>query len=193
MNWEPVFFKDRAAWRGWLERNHDKATEIWILAYKVHTGRKSVSYLDALEEALCFGWIDSRMRRIDDEKHAWRFAPRKPNSVWSLSNRGRVGKLMREGRMRPHGLATVAAAKRSGQWDKAIAPSRPPRMPRELKQALMKNKEAWKNFQAFAKSYRTTYIYWISSAKRDETRKKRIGAVVERAAKNLKMYMPEND
>jgi len=186
---EPVFFKGRAQWRRWLEKNHETATEIWVLAYKVHTGKKSVSYLDALEEAICFGWIDSRMRRIDDEKHAWRFAPRKPNSIWSLSNRKRAERLMMEGKMKPRGLTAVTAGKKSGQWDRAVAPSKPPTMPRDLKQALIKNEEAWKNFREFAKSYRTTYIYWVLSAKRDETRKKRIAVVVERAAKNLKMYM----
>jgi uncharacterized protein YdeI (YjbR/CyaY-like superfamily) len=119
--------------------------------------------------------------------------PRRPGSIWSLKNRTAAERLIKEGRMTVHGLEKIEAGKRSGEWAKAISPSTPPRMPKEMKEALMKNEKAWKNFQAFAKSYRTTYIYWISSAKRDETRKKRIGAVVERAAKNLKMYMPEND
>ena len=189
---EPVFFKNRAEWRNWLKRNHDKASEIWILAFKKHTGKQYLDYQDALEEALCYGWIDSRMRRIDDEKHMWRFAPRKPNSIWSLSNRRRVERLMEEGRMTAHGMATVEAGRRSGKWDEAIAPSKPPRIPKELKDALVKDRLAWKNFQAFARSYRTTYIYWVLTAKRDETRKKRIRMVVERARKNLKFYMPEN-
>jgi len=189
MRQEPVFFEDRAKWRRWLQRNHDKSTEIWILTYKKHTGKTCVSYEDALEEALCYGWIDSRMRRIDDERHTWRFAPRKPNSIWSLSNRKRTERLIGEGRMADSGMAKVDAAKRSGEWDKAYAPSKPPRMPMDLRNALMKDDLAWKNFQAFAKSYRTTYIYWVSAAKREETRRKRIREVVRRARRNIKFYM----
>ena len=94
--------------------------------------------------------------------------------------------------MTQHGLAKVAAAKRSGEWDKAIAPSKPPRIPRDLREALVKDEPAWKNFSSFAKSYRTTYIYWILAAKKEETRKKRIREVVKRAKKNLKMYMTED-
>jgi uncharacterized protein YdeI (YjbR/CyaY-like superfamily) len=189
MQQEPVFFEDRKAWRMWLKRNHDKHSEVWILTFKTHTGRKCVSYSDALDEALRYGWIDSRVRRIDDEKHMWRFAPRRLDSIWSLSNRRRVEKLISEGLMTVHGLKKIEAGKKSGEWAKAISPSMPPRMPKDLKDALAKNPQALKNFQAFAKSYRTTYIYWVLTAKREETRKKRIKAVVERADKNLKMYM----
>jgi uncharacterized protein YdeI (YjbR/CyaY-like superfamily) len=186
---EPVFFADRSEWRKWLVKNHDKESEIWILAFKTHTGKKGLSYSEALEEALCYGWIDSRLRRIDDEKHTWRFAPRKPGSIWSLGNRTRAERLMKEGRMTPYGLAKIEAAKRSGEWDKAIAPSTPPRIPEDLKAALKKDGIAWKNFQGFAKSYQTQYIYWIIAAKRAETREKRIREVAERAKQNKKMYM----
>jgi len=184
-----VFFEDRTAWRKWLEMNHDKVSEVWMLTFKTRTGRRCVRCEEALEEALCYGWIDSRLRRIDDERHMWRFAPRKPDSIWSLGNRRRAEKLIEEGRMEAPGLKKVEAAKRSGEWDKASSPSRPPRMPEELKEALMKNKKAWRNFQAFARSYRTTYIYWVSVAKREETRKKRIKEVVKRAEQNIKQSM----
>ena len=189
MQQELVFFKDRAEWRRWLRRNHDKSSEIWILTYKKHTCRQCASYEDTLEEAICYGWIDSRVRRIDDERHTWRFAPRKPNSIWSLSNRKRAERLIREGRMADPGMAKVDAAKQNGEWDRAYAPSKPPRMSMDLKDALMKDGLAWKNFQAFAKSYRTTYLYWVSSAKREETRRKRIKEVVRRARRNIKFYM----
>ena len=186
---DPVLFKNRNEWRKWLQKNYDKSSEIWILAFKRHTGKTSISYEEALEEAICYGWIDSRMRRIDDERHMWRFAPRKPNSIWSLSNRARAERLIREGRMTSAGMEKIMAAKKSGKWDTAYAPSKPPRLPRDLKEALMKNRKAWTNFQAFAKSYRTTYIYWVTAAKREDTRKKRIEQVVEKAAQNLKFYM----
>jgi uncharacterized protein YdeI (YjbR/CyaY-like superfamily) len=186
---EATFFPDRASWRRWLARNHDSSSEVWILAYKVHTGKKALSYSDALDEALCYGWIDSRMRRIDDEKHMWRFAPRKPNSIWSLNNRRRVEKLISQGRMRAQGLAKVEAGKRSGRWDEALAPSKPPRMPGDLTNALKQDDLAWRNFKAFANSYRTAYIYWVISAKREETRRGRIDVVVEKARQNKKHHM----
>jgi uncharacterized protein YdeI (YjbR/CyaY-like superfamily) len=183
---EGLFFEDRIAWRRWLEKHHDKASEVWILTFKTHTKKRCVCYEKALQEALCYGWIDSRLRRIDDKRHMWRFAPRRPNSIWSLGNRRRAERLINEGRMKSPGLKKVEAAKRSGEWGKATSPSKPPRMPKELKAALMKNKEAWRNFQAFARSYRTTYIYWVSVAKMEETRKRRIEEVVRLAERNIK-------
>ena len=188
---ESLLFSDRAAWRRWLKENHDKATEVWILTYKVHTGRKCIRYPEALDEALCWGWIDSRVRRIDDEKHLLRFAPRKPNSIWSLKNRRSAERLAKEGRMTEHGLAKVEAAKRSGEWAKALAPSTPPDMPRELRSALKKDERAWKNFHAFAKSYQTQYIYWVLAAKREETRSSRIKDIVRRARNKVKPFVPE--
>lgn len=186
---KPVFFRDRAIWRGWLKKNHSKAREVWILTYKVHTGRKCLSYQEALEEALCWGWIDSRMRTIDREKHLWRFAPRRATSIWSLINRTKAERLIAEGRMTPHGMAKIEEAKKSGEWDKATRPSRPPRMPRDLKEALMKDCKAWKNFQALARSYRTQFIWWVCTARREETRQRRIAEVVARARQNKKSYL----
>jgi uncharacterized protein YdeI (YjbR/CyaY-like superfamily) len=185
----PVFFKDRSTWRRWLEKNHDKASEIWVLAYKKRLGKTCIDYEEALEEAICYGWIDCRMRRIDDEKHMWRFAPRRPNSIWSLKNRKTTERLIEEGRMTEHGMAKVEAAKMSGMWDKAYVPSRPPRLPKDLKDALKEDDVAWMNFQAFANSYRNTYIHWVISAKRDETRSKRIKEVVRMAKLDKKSIM----
>jgi uncharacterized protein YdeI (YjbR/CyaY-like superfamily) len=184
-----LFFKDKGAWRKWLEKNHDKVPEVWILTFKVHIGRRCVTYEEALQEALCYGWIDSRLSRIDDERHKWRFAPRRLNSIWSLGNRKRAEKLIKEGRMEAPGLKKIDAAKKSGEWDKAFSPSKPPSMPKELKISLMKNEKAWRNFRALARSYRTTYIHWVSAAKREATRKKRIEEVVRRAERNVKPFM----
>ena len=186
---KPVFFKDITAWRRWLQHNHDYSDEVWILTYKVHTGKKCVSYRDALDEALCYGWIDSRVRRIDDERHMWRFVPRKPNSIWSLNNRRNVERLIKEGRMTSHGLKAVEAAKRTGEWEKANAPSKPPQLPSDLKAALTKDELAWRNFRSFAKSYRTIYIYSVILAKRRDTRERRIREVVIRSRLNKKPYI----
>jgi uncharacterized protein YdeI (YjbR/CyaY-like superfamily) len=119
----------------------------------------------------------------------WRFAPRKPHSIWSLSNRRRAERLIREGFMAPPGLEKIEAAKKNGEWARATAPSKPPRMPKDLRDALMRDDEAWRNFRAFAPSYRTTYLYWVSAAKRAETRERRIKEVVRRARDNLKPGM----
>ncbi len=186
----PVFFKDSAEWRRWLRENHAKSSEIWILTYKKHTRRQCLNYEDALEEAICYGWIDSRMRRIDDESHMWRFAPRKPNSIWSMSNRRRAERLINVGRMAGPGIVKIDAAKKSGKWYEAYRPSKPPRMPTCLKEALTQDEHAWKNFQAFAGSYRHTYIHWVLAAKRRETRDKRIQEVVRMARQNSKYYVP---
>ncbi len=183
---KPAFFENKAEWRRWLQKNHETATEIWILAYKVHTGRRCLTYAEALDEALCYGWIDSRLKRIDDEKHMWRFAPRKPNSIWSLNNRRHAERLIREGRMTRFGLERIEDGKRSGKWQEAIAPSIPPKMPDELLAALKKNKVAWKKFNSLARSYQTQFIYWVILAKREETRQRRIREVVRKVAKGLK-------
>jgi len=114
---ETFFAPDRATWRAWLEANHERATEIWLVFLKKHVGEPCVTLEQAVEEALCSGWIDGRLRRIDERSHALRFSPRKPTSRWSASNKERAERLTREGRMAPAGLALVAAAKASGAWD----------------------------------------------------------------------------
>lgn len=186
---EEVLFKNRSAWRRWLQKNHDLSSAVWVLAYKKHTGKRSITYDEALEEALCYGWIDCGMRRIDDERHAWRFAPRRDGSIWSLRNRTKAERLIEDGRMTIHGMAKVEAAKKSGMWDKAYVPGKPPRLPKDLKDALKEDEVAWKNFQTFANSYRHTYIHWVISAKRQETRERRILEVVRMAKMNKKSFM----
>lgn len=184
-----LFFKDRAQWRKWLRLHHDKASEVWILTYKVKTGKKCLRYPEALEEALCYGWIDSRMRRVDDERHMLRFAPRRLDSIWSLVNRRLAERLIKEGRMTTFGLRKVEAAKANGNWDRALSPSKPPRIPKALKESLVRDELAWKNFQSLAKSYRTGFIYWVMTAKTDQTRSKRIEQVVRSARMNKKSYL----
>ncbi len=114
---EPLDLPDRAAWRDWLEANHDSASEIWLVHQKKASTRQGLRYDDGVEEAVCFGWIDSRMRRIDDETFMQRYSPRKPGSAWSRSNVDRVERLIAEGRMTPAGLALVEEAKRRGAYE----------------------------------------------------------------------------
>jgi uncharacterized protein YdeI (YjbR/CyaY-like superfamily) len=167
--------KDRRAWRTWLTENHDREDEIWLVYYKKATGIPSISYQDSLDEALCLGWIDSLIKKIDDQKYARKFTPRKDESKWSLVNKKRVEQLIREGSMTEYGLKKVEAAKRSGSWD---APGQKPKleykMLAEFSEALENNPQAKETFTDLAPSYQKQYLAWISTAKRSETRQKRI-------------------
>src|SRR4030065_931687 len=181
----PKHFKNREEFRKWLEKNHAKQTELWLLFYKVHTNKKSVRYAEAVEEALCFGWIDGIVKRIDDEKHAQRYTPRKPRSYWSNVNKERAKRMIEQGKMTDAGLVKIKEAKKSGWWKRAYSFEVENIMSPEMKTVLMSDKEAWNNFQNFGKSYQNTYIFYVNYAKREETKKKRIQLVLERAKQNI--------
>lgn len=178
-------FRDAAEWRAWLRRNHAGSSGAVVVLSKVSVPQ-GLHYPEALEEALCFGWIDSKGRARNAETFTVRFSPRKPGSVWSQSNRTRVNRLIRNGRMTAAGLAKVREAQASGAWKEARRPSAEPRMPADLRDALSANAKAQANFRALADSYRSAYIYWVLDAKRPETRARRVRDVVERAAKKLR-------
>jgi len=182
-------FKDRAQWRTWLAEHHASETEIWLVYYKKHTGKAGLVNADAVEEALCFGWIDGLLKRIDDEKYMVRFSPRHKNSVWSEVNKARVKKLIASGQMTEVGLAKVDAAKKSGQWDKATRREKDCALPPELKEALAANAKARQHFEALAPSYRKHFIWWIDSAKRDETRQKRTAEAIDLLSQGKKLGM----
>ncbi len=181
-----LLMRGRGQWRAWLEENHATADEIWLIHYKKHTGKPGLAYEEAVEEALCFGWIDGILKRIDEEKHAIRYSPRRKNSIWSEHNKARVKKLIQEGRMTEVGLGRVREAKENGQWDTAAQREDPQCVPAELKEALAKNQEARDNFEKLAPSRRKQLIWWISSAKRDETRRGRAAKVVQLLVRDKK-------
>jgi len=170
----------RAAWRRWLSRNHQKKSELFLVFFKKATGVECVSYDEAVEEALCFGWIDGVKQRLDDERYTYRFTPRRPKSSWSQSNRKRVKKLLeRDHRMMPAGLAAIEEAKRAGTWS-APAPARAPAaMPQELSSALAGSAPARRAFQALAPGYKRQWQGWVGEAKRAETRERRAAKAVE--------------
>jgi uncharacterized protein YdeI (YjbR/CyaY-like superfamily) len=181
-----IYLKNREAWRAWLEKHHDREKEIWITFYKKHTGKPCVSYNDAVEEALCFGWIDSIVKRIDEEKYAQKFSVRKESSAWSDSNRKRVQKMIEEGRMTDAGRAKLSEAfyqPQPKQERKKFS------MPSDLKAALNANPQARENFARFAPGYQQNYFHWIITAKREETRTRRIAEAVELIAKNTKVLL----
>lgn len=174
-------------WRKWLKQNYHKVDEVWLVFYKKGAGEQSLDYDSALDEALCYGWIDSIIKKIDDTKYARKFTPRNEISKWSEINKKRVERLAKAGRMTEAGLAVVKAAKANGCWDK---PDRPPVIPDsspELIAALKRNKRAAASFDRLAPSHQKQYIMWIAMAKRQETREKRIKEAIVLLEKGEKL------
>ncbi len=162
----------RAEWRRWLARNHAKASEIWLVFRKAHAGGPALSYDDSVEEALCFGWIDSLIRRLDESRYARKFTPRKPGSRWSKSNKARATRMIEAGLMQPPGLALVEEARSGGEWA-AVDHAPPPAMPDELAEALRAHRGAKSRFDSLPPSLRKQYMAWVGSAKREDTRLRR--------------------
>ena len=185
---EPLDFRNAAEWRAWLKRNHAKSRGEWVHMYK-KAARGGLRYPDALDEALCFGWIDGQIHAVDVEKFRQRWTPRRAGSVWSQANKTRVKRLIVEGRMTGAGLAVVKEARRSGKWQAAYTNRREERVAADLAKALRAEPEAWRNFKGLAQTYRNMYAGWVQDAKRAETRERRIAAVVRRALRNLKPGM----
>jgi uncharacterized protein YdeI (YjbR/CyaY-like superfamily) len=160
--------KDSRKWRSWLENNHATSPGVWLVYYKDHTGIKSIPYEDSVREALCFGWVDSLIKRLDDRRYARKFTPRKPTSKWSPSNRKRWRELKAAGLLAPAGLAAAPT-------ENTYAPlPAVPDLPDYIARALKRNREAWSFFQELAPSHRRQYVRWIHFAKRQETREGRI-------------------
>ena len=179
------YAKDRNAWRKWLEKNHAKSPGVWLIYYKKSSGNRRLEYSDAVEEALCFGWIDSTSRPIDDEKYMQRFTPRKPKSGWSALNKRRVQKMIEHNLMTKAGLEKIDEAKKNGAW-KHLDHIEALKLPDDFEKALSKNKKAKINFENFPQFTRKQFLYRINSAKRPETRKERIKLLVKMAAANKK-------
>lgn len=184
---DTIRMKDRAAWRSWLEKNHAKKQSVWILFFKKHTGKTLLPYADAVEEALCFGWIDSLAKKLDEDRYIQKFTPRKKNSTWSLSNKKRARNMMRQGKMTEAGLAKVAEAKKDGSWTRLDALEQLTGMPPGLANALRTAPAAGRNFRAMSPSNRKQFLWFVESAVREETRKKRVKAVVGLLAANRTM------
>jgi uncharacterized protein YdeI (YjbR/CyaY-like superfamily) len=181
-------------WRAWLAAHHDRETEIWLVFYKQHTGKPRVAYQDAVDEALCFGWIDSLVRRLDDERYAQKFTPRKAQSAWSETNRRRFAELVRDGRMTAAGQTKgpPAAAESSAPQPAMQAHARhgpDVAVPGYIESALRAQGEAWVNFSNLAPSYRRLYVGWIEAGKREQTRDRRLAEAVSLLARNEKFGM----
>lgn len=173
----------RAEWRAWLEANHTRAEGVWLITYKKAAGKPRVEYGEAVEEALCFGWVDSKPGKLDAERTMLYFAPRKPRSGWSKPNKERVARLTEAGLMAPAGLAKVEAAQQDGSWT-ALDAVEALEVPADLVAALDQYEKAAEHFGAFPRSVKRGILEWISNAKRSETRAKRIEETARLAAEN---------
>ncbi len=176
--------KSRKAWRDWLERNHASSTGVWLVYAKKHSRLPSLTYSDAVEEALCFGWIDSKINPIDDALYMQMFTPRKLKSAWSALNRTRVERLLATGLMTPAGLAAVKAAKTSGTWD-ATKHVEELTIPPDLEKAIEANPDACRNWVSYSASRRKGVLYRLAGAKRPDTRARYLQGIIENMARNM--------
>ena len=163
-------FTDRESWRAWLDANGQSTREVWLVFHKKHTGRQGITYEAAVEEALCVGWIDSLVKRLDDDRYARKFTPRTNVGKWSESNLKRVRRLVASGRMTAAGLAKFCPTAQPGTDTSSGAQ----KLPDYFREALAKDGRAREFFDHLAPSYRRNFIAWVGSAKREETRKKRL-------------------
>ncbi|MDX1419515.1 MAG: YdeI/OmpD-associated family protein [Rubricoccaceae bacterium] len=163
----------RDAWRAWLEQAHAREEGVWLVRYKKATGKPTLSYDEAVEEAICFGWVDSLPRKLDDERSLLYVAPRKPGSGWSRRNKERMAKMAEAGKMAPAGLAKVAAAKADGSWS-ALDAVENLVVPDDLAAAFEAHPGAAAEWEAFPRSAKRGILEWIQNAKRDPTRRKRV-------------------
>ena len=179
---DQLYFPDRASWRAWLEENHEDRDSIWLIFHKKNSATTSIDYESAVLEAVCFGWVDSKVHRIDDERYRQYFSKRKPTGIWNGVNKGRVAALTKDGLMRPAGLAAIAVAKENGSWEflddiEALV------VPDDLAKAFRSEKGAATNYEEFSNSKKQALLYWIKSAKREATRADRIAKVAEAAGR----------
>jgi len=183
---KPRFFRTPEAFRKWLEKNHDAKDELLVGFYKKGSGRPSMTWPESVDEALSFGWIDGVRKRIDDESYSIRFTPRRKGSIWSAVNIERVSELRNEGRMRPAGLRAFEARterkSRVYSYENGMGQLDP-----EQDRAFRANREAWTYFIAQPPGYRRMAIHWVTSAKREATRARRLGLLIEDSAKGLRL------
>jgi uncharacterized protein YdeI (YjbR/CyaY-like superfamily) len=182
-------FKNRNKWRNWLQKNHEKADEIWLVYYKKHTKIPSVVYHEAVEEAICFGWIDGKIQRIDDERYRQRFTPRRRGSLWSDLNRKRAERMISEGKMTGAGRAKIKEARENGHWQDPYSAKKEMDIPPDLLKALESNPVSYEFFKGLTRPYRNRYINWVGFAKRAGTRSNRIHKVVEMCGNKIKPGM----
>jgi uncharacterized protein YdeI (YjbR/CyaY-like superfamily) len=180
-----LYVTRRSEWREWLSANHGTEKEIWLIGYRKDSNKPGLPYNDAVEEALCFGWIDSKPRTLDEERSMLWFAPRKPRTGWSRPNKERVERLIADGRMAAPGLAKIEAARRDGSWSALDAIERL-EIPPDLGAALARHVPARPHFEAFPRSVKRGILEWIATARKPDTRARRIEETARLAARNVR-------
>lgn len=182
---ELLYFKNAHEWREWLHDNHHSSKGVHLLFYRVDSGKESMRWEDAVQVAICYGWIDSTVRRIDEERRKQMFTPRKDKSVWSKLNKTYIERLIAENLMHESGLRKIETAKQNGSWESLDAVENL-ELPPDLEAAFSQNKTALDNYNSFSKTYRKSYLYWLNQAKREETRTNRITEIVRLCEQNIK-------
>ena len=184
---EPETFcpSSRKHWRKWLQENHSKKQSIWLICYKIKSDKPSLPWSEAVDEALCFGWIDSTRKTIDDESFMQYFGKRKPTSIWSQINKAKVEKLIEQGLMTKAGFESIEVAKQNGSWS-TLDGVEDLVIPKDLEKAFKANAGSKDFFLSLSKSVRKSILIWLILAKREETRLKRINEIAELASKKLK-------
>ncbi len=177
--------ENRSIWRSWLQENHLAGQSVWLIIYRKTSGQASIYYEEAVEEALCFGWVDSKENKRDAESYYLLFAKRNPKSKWSKINKSRIAKLLEQGQMHKAGIEVVAAAKQNGAWT-ALDDIDDLVIPEDLKGALDSYSGSFEHFDAFPPSAKKSILEWIQSAKQPETRKKRIDETARLAQKGVR-------
>ncbi len=181
-------FKTSGEWRDWLEQNYQSITGIWLKFFKKDSGITSINYSEALDEALCFGWIDGQARPFDDKSWLQRFTPRRKRSIWSKRNIENIARLEAEGKMRPSGLKEVDAAKADGRWDKAYDSPGSMSIPDDFLNELSKDKRAFAFFETLNKTNRYSIAWRLQTAKKPETREKRIKSILDMLSRGEKFH-----
>lgn len=180
-----LYFKNAQEWRDWLHENHRVYTGVELIFYKVDSAFESMRWEEAVQVAICYGWIDSTVRKLDEHRRKQVFTPRKPKSVWSKVNKNYIEQLLRDGLIHKSGLAVIEIAKQNGSWE-SLDPIEDLKIPDDLQAAFDQNPLAANNYHNFSKTYRKSYLYWLHQAKRAETRKTRIDEIVRLCAQNIK-------
>ncbi len=184
----PTFFKTQKSFHDWLTKNHDKKTELWIGFWKKASGKKGVDYAQALEEALCFGWIDGLVHKYNEESYMQRFTPRRPKSIWSKVNIGKAKELIKIGKMMPSGLAQITSAKKDGRWKAAYDSSSTSSVPTEFTDLLSKNKKANEFYKTLSKANMYAITFRIQTAKKQETKEKRMREIISMLERGEKFH-----
>ena len=179
------YFKNKEEWRQWLHENHHSSTGVELIFYRVSSEFESMRWEEAVQIAICYGWIDSTVRKLDEERRKQVFTPRKAKSVWSKLNKSYIENLIKEDLMHDSGLAKIDIAKKNGSWQSLDAVENQ-EIPEDLQSAFNTNPIALNNYNAFSPSYRKSYLYWLNQAKREETRTSRIIEIIRLCAQNIK-------